>query len=84
VAVGEGVLDAEAVVVGGAVLKGKTFAAAGRGFEADGAAAGPEIGLDAEELRRVGDIARVSSWAPTCALCSRLGTSGGVKVKFWV
>ena len=50
VAGGEVVLDAEVVVIGGAVLKGKALAAAGGGFEADGAAAGPEVGLDAEEV----------------------------------
>ena len=44
------------VVVGGAVLKGKALTAVGRGFEADGLAAGAEVGLDAKELRRVGNV----------------------------
>ena len=56
-AAGEVLLDAEVVVVGGAVLEGKALAAVGRGLEADGAAAGAEVGLDAVEAGRVGDVA---------------------------
>ena len=56
-AAGEVLLDAEVVVVDGAVLEGQALAAAGGGREVEGSATSAEVGLDAVDLARVGDVA---------------------------